>query len=54
MIDRFTKNDLVQLVKKPNDPCVTIYLARYKGEPIASILTAAHKMKLVYKYGCSD
>ncbi len=26
MIDRFTKEDLVKLVRKQNDPCVTIYL----------------------------
>ena len=30
MIDRFSKQDLLTLVKKQNDPCVTIYLTTEK------------------------
>ena len=31
-----------------------IHIARKDGSAIASILTLAHKQKMVYKYGCSD
>jgi CelD/BcsL family acetyltransferase involved in cellulose biosynthesis len=33
---------------------LTIRVARFKGTPIASILTLSHKTTVVYKYGCSD
>jgi len=35
-------------------PRLTIYVARLRDRPIASILTLRHKKSIVYKYGCSD
>jgi hypothetical protein len=32
----------------------SIRVARYRGRPIASILTLRHKQTAVYKYGCSE
>ena len=35
-------------------PRLTVYVARLRNQPIASIVTLRHKQSIVYKYGCSD
>lgn len=52
MIDRFDKNDLLNLVQRQNDPCVTIYLLTEKTG--REIHKAATRLRQLVKTACQS